>query len=176
MLSMHECYYLESENIYGDNFKQLVDLLGLSADYFTMNKHFTSNGKPFFQGSLFKTLAPFCIDSLQVNDWYCNYDMSSFYTDNTTEYRIEVQVYQSNNMTLDILKSSCDNIYLFDYEQIPLGEDLCFFKDNKLFMGTVSHERICGVYSLTEEMSQKLQRYGTWGRSAYDDINRISLR
>jgi len=173
---MREFYFLESENIFGDEYIQFIDLLGVNSDFFTMNKHYDNNGNVLLLGSLFKALSPFCTDTLPVNDWYCNYDMSSYYVDNVVECRIEVQAYPSNSTTLDILKSNCNNIYLYGKETIPLGEDLCFFKNGELFMGTVSHERMCGIYPLTKNMSKKLQRYGKWNKVDYSidsDINRI---
>ena len=173
---MQEYYDLISKNICGNDFRHLIDLLGENADFFTMNKHYFNDGKPFLLGQLFEALAPFCTDTLRVCDWYCNFDMSQYYMDTAANYRIEVQVYPSNKTTLDILKSKCDNIYLFGKGLIPMGEDLCFFKNSELFMGTVSHEWMCGVYPLTDEMSQKLQMYGKWKQfpcSDGVDINRI---
>lgn|GEM_PF-5316638 len=174
---MQGCYYLVSENICGNNFRQLLDLLGANADFFTMNNHYCNIKNPPPLGRLFNALAPFRTDTLRVSDWYCNYDMSQYYMDDVAEYRIEVQVYPSNSTTLDIIKSTCGNIYLFSHWLIPHGEDLCFFKDGQLFMGTVSHERICGIYPLTKAMSQKLQMYGEWEYSTHNfdvnDTNRI---
>jgi len=43
-----------------------------------------------------------------------------------------------------------------------LPEDICFFIEDKLFLGTVSHENICDVYVPSEEIKKQLLKLGEW--------------
>lgn len=41
-------------------------------------------------------------------------------------------------------------------------EDLCFFKDHSLLLGTVTHEAICHVYPPDKAVEQAILLTGKW--------------
>ena len=41
-------------------------------------------------------------------------------------------------------------------------EDLCFFRDQELFFGTLSHEFMCYAHVLSPEFGAQLKTLGTW--------------
>lgn len=54
-------------------------------------------------------------------------------------------------------------------------EDLCIFGEDKLIMGTVSHEMICNVYPPDDNfLTQLMSDYGYWTYSD-DDRGQIYL-
>lgn len=89
-------------------------------------------------------------------------------------------IYHVNNETLSILNKYCHRLFLFD-SRCPLSswnqtlEDLCFFSDGKLFLGTVSHEYICEVFPPNSIVKSELfSIYPHW-KEVEDSTEQIKL-
>jgi hypothetical protein len=81
-----------------------------------------------------------------------------------------------------ILEEHIDN--LFQYERCPDGtlgniknlpEDLCFFMQNELLLGTISHEGICYAYPPSEQISDSLKKLGDWQEVDYIKEEHITI-
>jgi len=55
-------------------------------------------------------------------------------------------------------------------------EDLCFFHEDELFFGTVSHEGICSSKGLCEPFIIKLLKLGDWEETNADPLEALSLK
>ena len=89
-------------------------------------------------------------------------------------------IYTVNDETLFILNKYCRRLFLFD-NRCPLSswnqtlEDLCFFSDGKLFLGTVSHEYICEVFPPNSIIKSELfSIYPHW-KETEDSTEQIML-
>lgn len=93
---------------------------------------------------------------------------------------LEIFLYPSNSSTMAILKRYytgffLDNVYDKTLQWTQSLEDLCFFGEDKLIMGTVSHEMICNVYPPDDNfLTQLMSDYGYWTYSD-DDRGQIYL-
>lgn len=144
-------------NIKGDDFNQLLDICFFTATHFSFTKHRHHEPNEMYNEFL-KELHPFRVKTMMTNCWFC-YSVSL-----TAPF--EIYLFIANDETRKIIEKYVDNLFL-EYEtviteQATLLEDLCFFIENKLLLGTVSHEAICHVYPLTKEFGNQFMRLGVW--------------
>lgn len=55
-------------------------------------------------------------------------------------------------------------------------EDLCFFHEDELFFGTVSHEGICSAKGISEQFIRELLKLGDWEEANADPLEILSLK
>lgn len=53
--------------------------------------------------------------------------------------------------------------------------DLCFFKGDELFLGTVTHERMCYAHILSKQFGEELRCLGDWEDGSDNDFARLDL-
>ena len=58
---------------------------------------------------------------------------------------------------------------------LDLPEDLCFFINDRLLLGTVSHEYLCYAYPPTDEIEKKFMKLGNWVKVDYCESEHIQL-
>ena len=93
---------------------------------------------PWCNTVLETALRPFCKEKRTTLNWFCYHV--------TEENPLSVFLYPVNEETTLLLKEHYCDFFLND-NQLPLSlEDLCFFQNGKLMLGTVSHEYICQVF------------------------------
>lgn len=117
--------------------------------------------------ALEKALALYRLRSFRTARWFCHF---------STEPFLEVSVYAANEETRRIVKQHVHDLYfnLSRNRGLHTREDICFFKENRLFFGTVSHEGICMAEPLTQEFFALLQNFGMWSNNE-DGFARIDL-
>lgn len=101
-----------------------------------------------------QALAPYLLHRLKTTRWFC------YYT--TKSNPQHVQIYPLNERTKELLRTYYRGLFLDDWSEagrhwIPSLEDLCFFQNGKLLLGTVSHEHICGAYPEDEALAQRFK-------------------
>lgn len=60
-------------------------------------------------------------------------------------------------------------------EQFEKLMDLCFFKGDELFLGTVTHERMCYAHILSKQFGEELRRLGDWEDGSDNNFARLDL-
>jgi hypothetical protein len=117
-------------------------------------------------------LAPYINKEILTNRWFSNMTLP-----NNPMKRI---LYLANNETMNIVQKYCHNLLLFTKNKSPdrwnqTLEDLCFFSNDKLILGTESHEYICQVFPPDEAFeTQLLEIYPNW-RAGNDFSQQIKL-
>ncbi len=156
--------YEDGITIEGENFRALLNICFKYASYFSLTKApwtFSTDTE------LKRGLEPFFIKKVSVQKWFC-YDFTP------REQYLDVSIYKASTMAKDVILKHCDDIFLNKRENGTLVsstqslEDLCFFSQSSLLMGTVSHAGICHVYPYNKEMEEKTFPLGLWKHG--DDI------
>lgn len=132
-------YELKNKAIEGDSFSRLLGLCFQHCRYFSFTESQISHADTMFQNRLSQNIYAV----ISASHWFRHYTLP----DNPMR-RI---IYHANNETFSILNKHCRRLFLFDGRGSHLSwnqtlEDLCFFANDKLFLGTVSHEYICEVF------------------------------
>lgn len=162
------------KNIEFEVFYRLLDLCFEVSTFFS----FTENGVAEYAELLeyknfLKELEPFLVESIKVTHWH-HYYVPDYNKKN-------IYIYNADKKAKRIIKNNFNNLFLEDkINEIitsikALPEDLCFFYDNKLILGTVSHEGICSVYPHTDEIYKAFLQLGEWEIVDYSDEEQIIL-
>lgn len=137
-----------------DYYLHIIDLCFNYAQFFSLSD---VGWKKKYDYTVMKKLNPYLIMQKNVTKWF-----------GWIHHTSRVYVYKCTSETKNILLESFDNIFLqikvdkhYSLSNCNL-EDLCFFKDNKLFFGSVSHESICGIFPPTEEFKRAMEQFGKW--------------
>lgn len=162
------------ENIIGENFYGLLDLCFEVSTYFS----FIANPIKEYRESknhtnFLKKLEPFYIKSKIVNHWHRHYYL-------TKENARTVYLFRADEKAKEIIRNEFDNLFLNKlingrYNLADLPEDLCFFINNKMFLGTVSHADIATAYPFNDEICEALLKLGKWEVVEYSDKEQIIL-
>lgn len=144
--------------IEGEKFTKLMELLFEHATYFSLN---ISPWTDAVDKSLENDLSPYLIKSIKVKKWF-GYDFTG------TEHFSEVCIYRSETAAKDILLKYHQDLFLQEVKDGEMVdstqtlEDLCFFIDNRLFLGTIDHEGICILYPSDKVDEQFILGLGEW--------------
>lgn len=144
------------QTIQGKKFESLLDLCFSYADVFSLTKAVWANNTSTV---LEQQLAPFLIRRFQTRDWFCS--------------KIEdgppfiVTLYHATKEAKTIIRDTFNDIFLTPTDNCtgaeePTLEDLCFFADKVLFLGSLTHEYICDVYPLDDQFEEQLCTLGKW--------------
>ena len=169
---MSNAYRLMDENIWGESYKSVLALCFQYADYFTLNDY-----RLYLGYDLPLRLESFVVESFKtayafLNPTY-NYDDNGILV---PADKIETTIYKATQQAKEIVSYISNNIYLeagtieiFEPKLNRIvsgtswhGEDLCFYRGNKLFFGTLSHEYECVLYPQSKEMLSLFQNHATW--------------
>jgi hypothetical protein len=103
-------------------------------------------------------LKKWLITTIKTSKWF-GYDYTIF-SDDDANTEIEINIYEANNKTKEIILKYTNNIYLeklingeFDECHQTL-EDICFFRDTKLIVGTVSHEGMVCMLPINDALKE----------------------
>lgn len=152
-------------NICGEQYNQLIDIC------FDLSTHFSFTKRSFHkEDGLYKKfiedLTPSYKRTLLTSHWFC------YYVSQSTP--LEIQLFSTDNNMREIIKNYFDNLFQREWNANEvtgniknLPEDLCFFTDSKLLLGTVSHEEICYVYPPTKEIANQFIKLGNWEEKSY---------
>lgn len=151
-----------------DALQRLLDLCFEYADTFSLSRA----GWERQDDTLERALEPYVLRRLRTTRWFC------YYTAKSNPQRIAL--YPLNEQTKSILRAQYRGLFLEDWSGrlprwVPSMEDLCFFRNGRLLLGTVSHERICVAYPEDDELAQRFRdAISGWGES--DDLEQEHIR
>lgn len=163
---------LEYEQIHNMGGEAFHSFLSLCFEYAT---HFSMSRAPWTMCTdtkLERELSHFAERHITTSKWF-GYDFRG-------DPRIEVHVYRACPETEAMLKKYCRNLFMVYREnnkrcKAPTLEDLCFFRHDDMFVGTVSHEFICAAYPPDTKFERRLLRIGRWDQTEDDGFERVKL-
>lgn len=150
----------------GARFKALMDLCFDRADCFSMT------AGPWTRATdtrLQEALRPFWVTTLHTNRWFCYRSPQS---------PLEVNLYRATDAAKHAVLRYARHLFLWGDDETELCslEDLCFFKDGALFLGTVTHERMCYAHVDAPAFGTRLRALGTWRENADNALAFVSLK
>lgn len=132
------------ENITGQSFIEYVSALSGIADTFSLTKNGWSTAEKSHEHSaVLNALTPYHIKTVYINRWFCHCVPDG--------YKMEVYLFHFTPESKKVLLSNYDSIF-YNNSVWSKPEDLCFFKNQKLISGSVTHEKICFLYSETMKL------------------------
>lgn len=155
------------DNIEGTKYHQLLDICFNLSTYFSFTKrHFHTKNSVYLK--FLKDLAPSYIKTEFTWHWFSYYLYS--------KEPLEVCLYHADSKRKDVIKKYFNNLFQEDESMNGksrniknLPEDLCFFKDNQLLLGTVSHAWICFAYPPTDIIADQFKPLGKWKEGDFSE-------
>ncbi len=143
--------------ISGNNYFRFIDYAFQHSTMFSLTRNrfleFENNNPR--QTSFLTQLSPFKQGIINTKRW--------FYLSVGDDDCIIVDIYRTAKEAQDLLKQYYNDLYLGSRSGCKwMPEDICFFLDNSLWLGTSSHEEMCMVYPVSESMTQELYHFGSW--------------
>ena len=152
-------FELENHNLEGDELVRLFNLCFEYADYFAV-----ADNQTFFEKQKYIDfdfdLKDYHIMSYTTTNWFCYFNKEFF-----------IDVYRACEKSKEILLKYWSNLFVKDniYDIPGFPEDICFFKGNNIFLGTLSHENMCSFFTADKEMEDKFKSICDWRE--YADFN-----
>lgn len=170
------------ENIEKQKFIDFLEYCFDISNYFSLSKStFLLRKESTTPHALFiNNLSSFLVKTIHTMHWY------SFYRDEKRNWPLEVSLFKADRRAIPAILKYYDNLFFeerkfnrtLDCVSSYLPQDLCFFIGKNLFLGTVSHERICTAYPHSEEIVTQLSKFGEWEAKEidqYDEEEQICL-
>lgn len=149
------------------SFRAILDLFFRRCEYFSLTLH----NLPGKTNELEIELAQYLHRKIVTTRWFSYGRM---------EYNpLEVSLYPVNSSTKTLVYKYYHSFFLDSLpaksaERKQSFEDLCFFSNGKLILGTVSHEHICRIYPPDKSFkSQLMEIYSDWQTIDSDDDGEI---
>lgn len=160
-----------AQTIMGKNFELLMTLCFNYADCFSLSR---KDGLLAKDSELEQALESYKIKEIATDRWFCHLppERVSFEVS-----PMEICLYPASDETRQILLQYVDSLF-FEKDASAYSHtlaDLCLFRENELFFGTVSHEKLCSVKELSGRFSEQLFKLGDWEKSEEDPLERLSL-
>lgn len=143
-------------------FSEFLQLCFQYADLFSLNKAVWAN---CVCKDLQNELEPFLYKELQTSKWF-GYDYSL--APPRGRRQIRVYLYRADRAAKEIILKHCSDIFLRNRhhevfeDSLQTLEDLCFFSDGTLFVGTVSHEYMLNVFPPDKDFENVIKKLGNW--------------
>ena len=160
--------------ISGDDFSAFLNKCFDNANLFSFNKAIWTNCSC---KDMQKELEPFLSKEIQVQKWF-GYDYSM--APERDRRTIRVYLYKADSAAKEIILRYCSDVFLRKniggefMDPVQTLEDLCFFSDEKLFVGTVSHEFLLKVEPPSKDFEEFMKKLGRWKYT--DQISPIEFR
>lgn len=153
--------------IHGENFQAFLRTCFYFSTYFTMSKIIPLDYELVPNASEVQ-LSQYLLKTISPKSWY-GYGQIH-------ENMVQC-VYRANDESLQILCNSYQDVFLVSkkkLKKVPIDtigwkpkrvstfENLCFFSNTNMILGTVSHERICTTHITDKGFSDELMKIGNW--------------
>jgi len=154
-----------NKNVSGKEFEQLICSCFRASDSFSLTKNSWLTSKDEKESiNLLHQLLPYHIETRHTNRWFC-YRVP-------VDQEIEIYLFRATLESQKIFLTAYNCIFN-DGVLWRVPEDVCFFKNGKLILGSVSHENICYVYD--DGLKKKLQGCGEWTNIPTEKVEQICL-
>lgn len=143
--------YSLNRNISGPHFVDLISACFDYADVFSLSQNRWFDIETERSINLLKQLNPFQINVLEVNHWFCYYVPK--------ENAVKVHLFRATPEAKNIILSVYGKLF-FDGAAWEEPENICFFRNGRLVLGSVSHEKMCHLYD--SELWLALKNHEFW--------------
>ncbi len=152
-------------------FEELLDICFENATFFALTRELSVKKENYDEKDTFAMdLSKYEITSYKTKKWF-GYNFGD-----QVGPTFKVYVYKSNQYAKEAIRKHTKDLLLHDVTKTPFTlENLCFFKDKTLFLGTVSHAGICRVYPFDLTIEKKITSLGTWSKYEYSDNYQFEL-
>lgn len=135
------------DNIEGDNFKRFLLHCLEQSTYFSVTSWEKKGTRiiPELNGSFYQ--------SFQTHLWYC--------CKTGKEQPLNIMLYHSSPSLLDGILKYFDRLFPECIYRNGI-EDICFFQNNRLLFGSVSHEHIAGLVLTSEAKLKAYEKFAAW--------------
>lgn len=141
----------EIKTVSHENFQALLNLCFQYADTFSLTDYPPENADI---KNHIDALNPFQIKSLYSQEW--------FY-ERAIDIPFHVRIYRTAAKAKEVLLDTVEDLFLTPKSGNAISvNDLCFFREGKALLGTITHEYYCLVYCPDAEFERKLKRIGRW--------------
>ena len=167
---MKRTFELIDQNIEKETFEKLIDICFRYSSYFSFSEHFTKFQDDYRNKNKLKYgLEPFLIKKFKTTHWHCIIT--------TTENPLNIFIYKNNELAKEIITKYFNNIYLRnnDGDLYDFHEDISFFAEKKLLLGTISHTPICNLYPSTEEQLRDFKNIVAWREIGFLEKEQIAI-
>jgi hypothetical protein len=91
---------------------------------------------------------------------------------------MNIFIYRALDEAKQVLLNHTNTLFLGHEgkETLMTLEDLCFFHEDELFFGTVSHEGIFSAKGISEKFISELLKLGDWGETDADPLDILFLK
>lgn len=158
------------KTISGNEFSSFLELCFKNATFFSFNQALWANST---NKDLQIELEPFLIKEMFTPKWF-GYDYSEAPPED--QRQVKVYLYKAESGAKNILLKYFSDIFLRTFrngvlqDSLQTIEDLCFFSQESIFVGTVSHEYLLGVFPPNEEFEIFVKQLGDW-----KDTNQVPM-
>ena len=140
-----------NKNISGQDFIDLISVCFDHANIFSLSQNRWFDVVSERSAQLLQQLCPYYIKDLDTNRWFCHYVPK--------EFAYKVYLFRTVPEAKSIILSAYSKLF-FDGTAWEEPENICFFRDNRLVLGSVSHEKICYLYD--SELWRLLKKKDFW--------------
>lgn len=146
----------------GDNFTKLLEICASRSDAVSFSKRILA-GYDNQPSGIERLLEPYLIKCVYPRKWYGYPAISD---------PLAQLIYNVNSETLKIISSCYTDLFLRNKKKLPKPKfdsigylpkrasplwDICFWKDKRMLVGTVSHEFICSTNYIDDEFAYRLR-------------------
>lgn len=169
--------YLETDNagylvepivvpsIKADCFQKLLDLCVQNSSCFSL----TLGGWLYEVDTMQQELEPYVITEVSTHGWFGYHPKGEI---KATHIPLKRLLYSANTEAMQIIMKYNNDLWFGGNERWPRQtlDDLCFFSNDKILLGTVSHEYICKAYPPDTAFETKLLELGShWKKDNTQD-------
>lgn len=162
MLSLDDSGEKLNGRVENENFDAFLRICFSRSTHFSMSKRVYDDIQAAAD-PVEAALAEYAVKSLVPQCWYG-------YPYGCGQGELIETVYTANGETLNILLGFFSDIFLNSrkgYPEIQSGtfgmlEDLCFWSDNTMLVGTLSHEFMCATNEISGQFADELRQVGDW--------------
>ena len=134
----------EPQETSAEALQKLFDVCFDNSDTFSLS----TAGWARQDSTLERELTPHLLHRLKTTHWFCECT--------TSANPQHIWIFPLNEQTKNILRTHYRGLFHEDWSKegqrwISSLEDLCFFRNGKLLLGTLSHEYMCGAYPEDDE-------------------------
>ncbi len=142
------CYSLESEDIVGDKFKGFIEKLLSQSDFFSLTVQ-EDNGNTLKE-KLEMEISKHIIKNFETRLWYAYKTMGN---------PLGITIYKSDVELVDSIMTLFSTLFS---PKIYGIEDICFFKRERIVLGSVSHENIAQLFLDSEFDIEEYKEFANW--------------
>lgn len=142
-----------------NEYKNIVSTCFDKADFYSLRERLGGyDDEIYFESEDFiKAMSVHEIASIETYNWH------GYYLVGRSPSPFKIHFYESNEVTKKMFITQYNNMFMENSNGISsYYEDICFFKNRKLFLGTISHEDMCNFFPFSEDLQTQITMNGSW--------------